>query len=41
MGGIEIFETQEKRNKATASLFRYGFSGEDIREARRMLRDEE
>ncbi len=41
MGGIEIFETPENRNKAIASLLRYGFSSEDIREARTMLRDEE
>lgn len=41
MGGIEIFETPEKRNKSVASLFRYGFSSEDIREARTMLLDED
>ncbi len=40
MGGKEIFETPEKRNKAISSLLRYGFSYEDIREARAMLRDE-
>ena len=41
MGGIEIFETQETRSKAVASLLRYGFSYEDIREASDLLRDEE
>ncbi|MBQ3489495.1 MAG: regulatory protein RecX [Clostridia bacterium] len=41
MGGIKIFETSEKRKKAIASLLRYGFSYEDIREAREMLCDEE
>ena len=41
MGGAEIFETPEKRSKAIASLLRYGFSYEDIREARALLSDEE
>jgi len=41
MGGYDVFETQEKRNKAIASLLRYGFSYENIREARELLRDEE
>ncbi|MBR7160956.1 MAG: hypothetical protein IKD07_00935, partial [Clostridia bacterium] len=41
MGGNDVFETQEKRNKAIASLLRYGFSYENIREARELLRDEE
>ena len=41
MGGMEIFETQESRNKAIASLLRYGFSYEDIREARILLQNEE
>jgi regulatory protein len=41
MGGNEIFETTEKRSKAVASLLRYGFSYEDIREASNLLRDEE
>ena len=41
MGGPEIFETPEKRSKAVASLLRYGFSYEDIREASNLLRDEE
>jgi SOS response regulatory protein OraA/RecX len=41
MGGKEIFETLEKKNKAVASLLRYGFSYEDIREARELLRAED
>ena len=41
MGGKEIFETPEVRNKAVASLLRYGFSYEDIREARELLRAED
>ena len=41
MGGVEIFETSEKRSKAIASLLRYGFSYEDIQEARKLLLDEE
>ena len=41
MGGTEIFETPEKRKRSIASLLRYGFSYEDIREARDLLRDED
>lgn len=41
MGGVAIFETQEDRSKVIASLLRYGFSYEDIREARSLLSDEE
>ena len=41
MGGSAIFETREKSSKAVASLLRYGFSYEDIREAKNLLSDEE
>lgn len=37
MGGTSLFETPESKNKATASLLRYGFSYAEIREAREML----
>lgn len=37
MGGISVFETPEGRKKASAALLRYGFSYDDIKEARSLL----
>lgn len=40
MGGIAVFEEKEAKNKVLASLMRYGFSYEDIKNAAELLRDE-
>ena len=40
MGGAEIFASPETKNRAVASLLRYGFSYHDIREATDILRAE-
>ena len=37
MGGISLFETPERKQKTVAALLRYGFSYEDIRDAKEML----
>ena len=41
MGGIAVFEQKEAKNKIIASLMRYGFSYDDIKNAKELLRDEE
>ena len=40
MGGIAVFEEKEAKNKIMASLMRYGFSYDDIKNAKELLRDE-
>ena len=40
MGGVSVFETPEKKNKAVSALLRYGFSYTEIREAIALLGDE-
>ncbi|MBQ8497402.1 MAG: regulatory protein RecX [Clostridia bacterium] len=37
MGGLSLFKTLETKNKTVAALLRYGFSYEDIREAKDLL----
>ncbi len=41
LGGAEIFADRERKQKAVAALFRYGFSFDDIREALTVLQEEE
>lgn len=40
MGGIPVFEEKETKSKAMASLMRYGFSYDDVREALDILKGE-
>ena len=40
MGGIALFEEKESRSKMMASLLRYGFSYDDVREALDFLKGE-
>ena len=40
MGGIAVFEEKETKSKAMASLMRYGFSYDDVREAVEFLKNE-
>lgn len=40
MGGTPVFEEKETRSKAMASLMRYGFSYDDVREAMDILKGE-
>ena len=40
MGGIALFEEKESRSKMMASLLRYGFSYDDVREALDLLKGE-